>query len=151
MCQTTSENNKICSFFFIGFGFGLLLFFLPDTFGRKYAFNCVLPFHLLGNFLTVYGNTAGLKSLGFFIMGVFHLKITLSYTYILELVEETKKPMASTIINAFDSSSNLITCLILLFFTKNEDTVMRGAWFVGLVGYIIFIVICPESPRWLFM
>ena len=59
--------KKTNSYYFIGFALGALFFPLPDTIGVKATMNIVLPIFIVGSYLTIFGETLKLKSLGYFI------------------------------------------------------------------------------------
>lgn len=79
MCENQNRVNSIVSAYFFGYFIGVFFFFMPNTFGRKPSMMLSLTFYTLGSGLIAYGNSIDLKFLGYFLLGVFHLKITLSY------------------------------------------------------------------------
>ena len=93
----------------------------------------------------------GIKSLGFFFMGIFHLKVSLSYTYAMELVESQHKSLMTTLITAFDSGSPLFACIYFKYIEANEEVLFRIHFWFGFIGWIMFVAFIPESPRWLFL
>jgi len=119
MCKTTGEINQVASMFFIGYGIGVLLFFLPDKIGRKGTMKFILPAHIMASFVSVFGQSLYLKSVGFLLQGVLHLRITISYCHCLELMMDKDKPIASTAINSLDSGSIMIMSLIFYYYNKH--------------------------------
>ena len=91
-----------------------------------------------------------MKSLGFFLQGFFHLKITNSYTHALELVADSDKNIVGTLITGFDSFSVAIVSGILYFVDQDEEKVMKFWFWVGMFSVIVYFVFIPESPRFLF-
>ena len=75
--------HKTNSYYFIGFALGALFFPFPDLIGLKSSMNIVLPINVFGTYLVVFGQTLDLKSLGYFILGFGHLKITMSINHML--------------------------------------------------------------------
>ena len=71
-----------------------MFFFLPDSYGRRKSMLFSLFFFTLGSSLTVFGQTMLLKKIGFAMQGFFHLKITLSFTYLVEFLPERFKNQA---------------------------------------------------------
>jgi len=67
MCTSKTDVNKIVSLFFFGYLFGVGIFFLPDSFGRKFTMNIILPFYIISAYLTAFGNSMEIKGLGFFL------------------------------------------------------------------------------------
>jgi hypothetical protein len=92
-----------------------------------------------------------LKSAGFFFMGIFHLKVSLSYTYALDLVPSSQKSLMTTLITAFDSGSPLFACIYFKYFLANEDALLKIHFWFGFAGWMMFAILMPESPRWLFL
>ena len=137
--------------FFIGYGVGILLFFLPDKIGRKGTMKFVLPAHIIASFISVFGNSLYLKSVGFFLQGVLHLRITISYCHCLELVMDKHKPIASTAINSLDSGSIMIMAGIFNYYNKHVNQVLQIYWAIGFFFCLVYFYAIPESPRYLFM
>jgi len=60
--------------------------------------------------MTVFGETIFIKSMGFFFEGFFHLKTTLCYTYLAELIPAKSKNFVLTLLTALDSSTLMVAC-----------------------------------------
>lgn len=90
MCTPSSAYNSIGSFYFVGYGIGAMFFFLPDAFGRKNVMSIFMTFIMMATYMSSFAGM-GYMRLGFFLIGFFHLKISLSYTYAAELVPEVSK------------------------------------------------------------
>lgn len=131
---------------FVGYGIGMLMFFIPDLLGRKTSMHIMIFFNIIGGYLSVFCVDMDLKKLGFFLIGMFHLKISLSYIYISEFLEVRHNLFASTIISAFDGSSLIIICLALKW-TGDLKIIFEFAFYLGIMGSIIFIVLMKESPK----
>jgi hypothetical protein len=69
----------------------------------------------------------------------------------LELVPESKKVLSSTIISAVDASTILISCLIYKYYMPVEAFVLELMFYIGSLACFIYILVIPESPRWVFM
>ena len=76
--------------------------FIPDLFGRK-SFMLIMLFYV----------DMDLKKIAFFLIGMFHLKISLSYIYISEFEEIKHNLLASTIISAYDGTTLIVTCIAI--------------------------------------
>jgi high-affinity Fe2+/Pb2+ permease len=89
--------------------------------------------------------------IGFFIMGLMHLKITLSYQYCAELMENNHKQISLTFISMFDTAQIGVCCFYLLYIDTNLIKYLKGMFCIGTVAFVLFLVLIPESPRYLFM
>lgn len=120
ICEDNDYVNSRGSLYFIGYGLGVIFFFMPQTFGRKGTMNRVLPFYIFSCYFAIFPKSLEARAFGFFLQGIFHLKISTSYTHILELVEEKDKAMCSTILTGFDSGALLIACTTYLYYKPDE-------------------------------
>jgi len=58
-------------FYFIGFGFGAIFYFLPDSCGRKRALSIVLVLHAIAAGLATFVNDIITIKVCMFVMGLF--------------------------------------------------------------------------------
>lgn len=91
MCDSQVEIKKTVSAYFVGFVTGLPLMVLPDSIGRKNSMNLALVLAVFSVYLIIYGSSMNMKKIGFFIQGIFHLRITISFTHLIELVNNESK------------------------------------------------------------
>ena len=54
MCRNSIEYNSSASFYMIGFGLGIVFFFLPDTLGRRGTMRFFIPIQLFSCYLAHY-------------------------------------------------------------------------------------------------
>jgi len=80
--------RSITSYFFVGWGSGLIFMFLPDMLGRKGTMNIFMPLYMISAYLSTYSHSLILLKIGFFFNGFLHLKSTLCYTHGVELVPD---------------------------------------------------------------
>lgn len=92
VCNEQSEIKKVVSYQFIGFFFGLPLMVVPDQLGRKKSMSLFLVVSIFAVYLCIYGSMAT-KKIGFFIQGAFHIRITVSFSHLIELVDNESKAM----------------------------------------------------------
>lgn len=64
---------------------------------------------------------------------------------------EKKKFFGATVINGFDSSCLLIIATLLKFYNRDLDWILRLYFYFGTFLTIIYLIIIPESPKWLFI
>ena len=91
------------------------------------------------------------KSIGYFFLGFMHLKISLSFTYALELVPNSYKSTMTTFIAAGDAASPLVSGAFFKFYEADEATLLKLHFICGFTGCVLFALFIPESPRWLFL
>jgi hypothetical protein len=90
---------------------GAIFFFFPDYFGRKKTIVLFNACFIYAVYLQTYDESLEMKKFGFFLEGLFHLKISTCFTHVLELVPEASKSMVLTYILACDGSSIFFACL----------------------------------------
>jgi hypothetical protein len=61
--------------------------------------------------LATFSKDLRLKTIGFFIQGLFHMKVSLSYTTVLDFVPSAYKSTSATFISAMDAASPMLACL----------------------------------------
>ena len=144
--------SSISSIYFIGYGIGAVLYWMPDELGRQLTLQYVMPVQVLAYFLVVFSSDFLLKNLGSFCMGLFHIKLTVCYTYIYEMVQDEHRVLCSTVLNFVDDSSLAVMGCILYFGDHNRDIdlIFQWHWTIGTVAVILQMLLLPESPKWLF-
>ena len=148
VCTPSIQINQIGAWYFIGYGLGIVFFMLPDLIGRKGAMKFIMPLNIIGCYMTIYTNTLFLKTLGYFIQGVFHLKVSTSFMHLQELVPEEHRDKAVTIVTSIDSSMVIIGCFLLQFVNNNETDVTGLMFWIGCVAIVLYFLLVPESPSW---
>lgn len=74
----------------------------------------------------------------------------LSYTLIFELVPKDHKSFCASFINTVDSLTIFGNALFYYIVQADAIFYMKIAHHVGTVATILFLILIPESPRWLF-
>ena len=151
MCTSPTVLSLVGSSYFIGFALGLFLFQMPNSFGRKRTMNLIMPVYIIASSTIVYYPNLYVKGIGYFIQGLLHLKITLSYTYIFELVPEKNKGISATIINFADAITLGVTGITYMFITQDAVKFTQTVNLIESIAVLIFLVIAPESPSWLIL
>ena len=67
LCKDTIEINQKGSYYFVGYGVGIVFFFLPETFGRKSSMKFILPIYAFAFYLTIYPKSLGMRAFGLFL------------------------------------------------------------------------------------
>ena len=148
ICESTVKVGLVGSSYFIGFAIGVLLFQMPSTCGRKKTFNILMPIYIIASATVIHVPNLYIKAVGYMIMGLLHLKITLSYTYIFELVPEANKGTCSSIINLIDGMTMAIFGLSFLYLTRDAVLFLKFVNYIESTAVIIFLIVAPESPSW---
>lgn len=113
LCKPVSSYNFICSVYFICFTIGIVFFITPDLFGRRKIMISTLVIYCIGCYLSTYYADIRTKTLGYAIIGWFHVKVTTCFVQLTELVPDNSKVFALTIISCFDSvTMGLVSAII---------------------------------------
>lgn len=69
----------------------------------------------------------------------------------LELTPDKWKSIATTLIASFDSGSLAFVSALLYFVEPDLEKVIKGWFWMGIGGSVLYFLVVPESPRYLFM
>jgi hypothetical protein len=133
------EVSRIVGCWFVGYGLGVVLFFLPNYYGRQPAMKLAIIAQTVACILTLYSDSVNLRKLGFLIQGVWHYKGSLSYNYVIEFMPESKKAMATNLITVIDDSVLITLSLCCLIFTRDIDTWLRISFLLQLLAAFLFL------------
>lgn len=150
-CTPFTEYATISAAYFVGYGIGILFLFLPDLLGRRGCMMLILPLYIMVTSLSVLSDDIAMKRMGFFLQGLFHIKISNSYTHMFELVPESAKVIGQTCINSYDACTLLIVCVAIKFGGASYQQVAEIQLYVGSVACVLYFLIVPESPTWYFL
>lgn len=92
-----------------------------------------------------------IKGMGYFVMGLLHIKIPLSYNHIYELINENSKSFSSSIMTLVEISTTGWIGLSLQYLTKDLVDIMLYINIIQTIGVFLYFLVVPESPRWLFL
>ena len=145
-----ASYSFIASIYFIGFGFGLTLFLLPDLLGRRGALKISLTVFSIAGYLSVFSTSVHLKAAGFIVQGIFHVKYVTCFVQASEFMPDDYKVFGMTVINCFDSLTVGITSCLLLCGLRYQQA-LAAYYFVGLAATILYFLLVPETPTWHFL
>ena len=152
LCMSKTKFSLFASCYFIGFFFGFILFVLPDRIGRKGTMNIIMPLYIISTYFGVYGQSIEQISFSYLFQGFLHVKIMLSYTFMLELTDDKNKVFCSTFLNLGDIFVNFSAQgLYYYYIDKNVIEYNRITYSIFSICIILFLILIPESPRWLFL
>lgn len=110
----------------------------------------IMPLQVLAFAMVVYSNDLAFKALGYFILGILHIKTNNCFTHIYELVDDEHRALQATIICILDESTLFWIGFILKHYVRDLEVVFKGYFIVGTVAVLLYFLIIPESPKWLF-
>ena len=82
-------------------------------------------------------------------MGILHLKVTVSYTHIFELIDDDYKGLCATVLNVVDAITLGVVGFCFIFVTKDGVRFMEITFLLSSIFVVLYIVFVPESPSWL--
>lgn len=110
-----------------------------------------LTFCIYANYLITFDETLLGKKIGFALLGIFHLRQVLATQMCVELMSNNHKAMSLTAINFFNSFSPALASIYFLYVDQDEYLFFKWVFYFGIFVSILFVIIVPESPRWLMM
>jgi MFS family permease len=139
------------SFYYIGFALGIMLFFMPDKFGRRKSMLILCVPLIATNFILTYATQREIKAAAFFILGFLHIKITLCFNHCQEFFCTKYKAITPTVLTIFDEASIMIFALYLLFVRNDTHYILTYFFYPAVASFVAFIIWIPESPLFLFL
>ena len=64
---------------------------------------------------------------------------------------ERHKVAASTCLNMGDFGTVLMVGVVFRFITPDWAPLFRTLYYLSLVGFVMSLILCPESPKWLLL
>ena len=99
--------------------------------------------------MCIYVNIFWVKLAGMILMGVTHVKKTVSMIMVYEFLPKSIRNFGSTVCSIVDSSTMLITIIYYKSGGVSVVTIQSWAFGVSVLVWILIIVYIPESPTWL--
>ena len=149
MCLNPMDYLSMVSWFFIGFGVGIVFFIAPDIFGRRDVMLPLLMVNIWIMYVGTFQKNLELLKIASFLHGFFHIKITICYTQAVEFVPDKYRSVVITLINIFVSSEYIVLGLFYQFIEPNTDKLMTFYFLIGTLACVLYFAFIPESPFWL--
>lgn len=111
----------------------------------------VMPLFCTASAISILASEMWLKKVGFFTLGLLHIKSTISYQHSYELMPNGYTAVASTVINVVDCLTLLVIGFSLKYFTHDINNVFLGFMIAGIIATILYLAFIPESPKWVFL
>ena len=102
VCWSANKISLLGAAYYIGYGCGFIFFTLPDSIGRRKTLLLTSWAFAVGPSLAIFTDSFFLRILGLFITGFLHIKLSVSYVYLFELVESKYKAFTSSFINGYE-------------------------------------------------
>ena len=150
MCTDRSYINAIVTGYFIAYGLaGLLLYELPDKWGRKKTIMFFGSVHTACQFVIIFVPNYYVRFGTFALMGACQLKNSISYVWLFDLVQQKDKPIAVGVLNAWDCLTISVVSFYFKFVSKYWFSLYLFMSLIGFASLMILTFIIPESPKWL--
>jgi MFS family permease len=114
-CASQSKIGAmfLCYVFSAGLS-GLVLFSLPDRWGRVKSMRFFGGINLLAQLLVIFVPNYYSRLIGFTLMGMTQLKGSISYVWMFESVETKDKSTVCGIMNCFDAATLGVMCIYFM-------------------------------------
>lgn len=150
ICKPLSDYQPILESQFVFYFLGAVFMTMPDTIGRIGTMYVVGPLHLAFGALSIYSTDYYLKTLGYIVQGILHIKIPISFLHMCELVPDSSKIFSLSVVTAFDSATLGWICIAIeLGATFNQCII--GFWVLGVIGITMLLTLVPEAPVFYFL
>lgn len=148
VCWSPNKISFMGAAYYIGYGCGFVFFNLPDTLGRRKTLLLSTWIFALGPTLAIMTQGYITRVLGLFITGFMHIKLTVSYILLFELVESKHKAAASSFINAIDCLTMAISALFYSYVSNYWYDLQITMYTIGMSALVLASFL-PESPKYL--
>lgn len=151
ICTPKVKVSLMISYLYMALGVaGLLLFAMPDRFGRKFTMVTNLTVHVAAQYIILFSSTLGMRSFGLILFGCAQLKQTVSYVWATELAPAAKSTVITVSLTCFNSGSLAFICAYFLLISRDWFPLMLFMTVLSTIAYLACVFVLPESPFWLF-
>lgn len=150
VCASKIRTNSMISAKYIAYGVaGLLLFAMPDRFGRKFTMVVNFAVHLAAQYLILFDDDFWARSLGLILYGLAQLKQSVVYVWATELAPAANSTSVTVSLTCFDAGSLAFICTYFLFVSRDWFPLMLFMTMLSTVSFLVCLFVLPESPSWL--
>ena len=148
-CEPAWKTYALQSSFMFSYFIGYAFVYMPEKYGRRPTLIVFTFLTLVGIAMCIYVNIFWVKLAGMILMGVTHVKKTVSMIMVYEFLPKSIRNFGSTVCSIVDSSTMLITIIYYKSGGVSVVTIQSWAFGVSVLVWILIIVYIPESPTWL--
>lgn len=150
VCEDMVAVNFMISARYIAYGItGMLIFTVPNLFGRKWTIAITSLIIIIAQFLMIFVPTYEARLIGFIFFGISMLKASLPYVYIAELVPPANANTTCSLMTSYDSATLLIFNAYLIFISRDWFPITLITTIISIFGLLTAVILIPESPSWL--
>mmetsp|Transcript_40851 Transcript_40851/g.29492 ORF Transcript_40851/g.29492 Transcript_40851/m.29492 type:complete len:157 (-) Transcript_40851:1124-1594(-) len=146
--MTRSKIQGLLMWYLVGYAIGGIMYPMPDKYGRRKSIFFTSYFHSVAQFFAIILSSYNGKLIAMIFMGVFHMKMSISYCYLFELVHRRNKVVACSVINLVDCLPMTVCSLYLMFVSNNLNTLLLATSAICMFANLLLFLI-PETPAWL--
>ena len=150
VCADMVAINFMISARYIAYGItGILIFKVPNLFGRKWTIAITSLFIIIAQFLMIFVPTYEARLIGFILFGISMLKASLPYVYISELVPPENTSTTASLMTSYDSSTLVFLNIFFLLISRDWFPITLIMTIISMFALFVAIFLIPESPSWL--
>ena len=114
-CYPRSQVSLLVTYYFIGFGFGVIFYPIPDLYGRKTALVFAMTGYLAAFALLLLNPSFQSRSISLFLIGFFHLRSTSSFVLCMDIAPDDSKFITTTTMNIIDGGTLIYMGIYFMF------------------------------------
>ena len=150
VCANKVQTNSMISAKYVAYGIaGLLLFAMPDRYGRKFTMVLNFAVHLAAQYLILFDSEYWARATGLILYGVAQLKQSVVYVWATELAPAKNSTGVTVSLTCFDAGSLAFICTYFLLISKDWFPLMFFMTMLSTASFLVCLFVLPESPIWL--
>ena len=150
VCASKVRTNSMISYQYVAYGIaGVLLFAMPDRYGRKFTMVLNYGVHVAAQYLILFESAFWARLLGIVLFGVAQLKQSVVYVWATELAPAKNSTAITVSLTSFDAGSLGIICIYFLAVSRDWFPLMFFMTLLSTAAFLVLAFVLPESPIWL--